>query len=140
MLRYDRSRFLAFGVLPAVNVVALLLYGLAVSTTAAAGSEKNLPALIVIAGICLLSAMMAAIKRGRDVGWPALLTVLAFWVTLGMGPIFLLLIGYLAFARTRDSAAKFGAPAGPATAGTWVLALPNLLWPWIVLVVLVSLS
>src|SRR5215218_709011 len=70
MRRYDRSRFLAFGALPVANVAGLLIYGLALATHGTGGAGRSLPALVVIAAVCLLSAMAAAIKRGRDAGWP----------------------------------------------------------------------
>jgi len=57
MQRYDRSRFLAFGALPAVNVVGLLIYGLGLATHGTGGAGRSLPALVVIAAVCLLTAM-----------------------------------------------------------------------------------
>lgn len=83
--------------------------------------------------------MAATIKRGRDVGWPLWLTLVAFWVTLGMGPVLLVLIGYFAFAKPKPKADEFGPPATRATATTWVWALLNLSWPWVVLAVLAKL-
>lgn len=136
MPRYDRSRFIAFGVLPAVNAAGLLLYGLGLATHVTGGAEQSLPALIVIAGVCLLTALAAIIRRGRDVGWPGWLTVLVFWVSLALGPVVLALIGYLAFAQSAATADKFGEPATPATLATWIWAFMNLLWPWAALAIL----
>ena len=136
MKRYDRSRFLAFGVLPAANAVGLLLYGLGLATHGTGGAGRSLPALLVLAGICLLTALLAAIKRGRDIGWAAWMTTVIFWVTLGMGPVLLGFIGYLAFSKSTGHADRFGLPASPATASTWVWASMNLLWPWAALAIL----
>lgn len=136
MKRYDRSRFLAFGVLPAANAVGLLLHGLGLATHGTGGAGRSLPALVVLAGICLLTALLAAVKRGRDIGWATWMTTVIFWVTLGMGPVLLGLIGYLGFAQATEQADRFGPPASPATASTWVLASMNLLWPWAALAVL----
>ncbi len=136
MQRYDRSRFLAFGVLPAANTVGLLLYGLGLATHGTGGAGRSLPALVVLAVICLLIALVATVKRGRDIGWATWMTIVIFWVTLGMGPVLLVLIGYFAFAQTREQADRFGPPATPATTSTWVWALMNLLWPWVVLAIL----
>jgi multisubunit Na+/H+ antiporter MnhB subunit len=139
MRRYDRSRFLAFGALPLANVAGLLIYGLALTTHGTGGAGRSLPALVVIAAVCLLIAMAAAIKRGRDVGWPVWLTAVAFWAALGMGPALLLLIGYFAFAKSPAKADELGPPATPPTAATWAWAISNLLWPWVVLAVLAKI-
>jgi len=139
MQRYDGSRFLAFGVLPAANTIALLLYGLDLATSGSGGAGRSLPVLIVLALVCLLTALLATVKRGRDIGWAAWVTVVLFWVTLGMGPILLVLVGYLAFAKTGAQGDRYGPSPGPATTSTWVWALINLLWPWAVLAVLARL-
>lgn len=136
MRRYDRSRFIAFGVLPAVNVVALLLYGLALATGSGSGSEQAVPALIAMAAVCLLTAMWAAIKRGHDLGWPWWATLIGFWFSVGLGPVVLLLVGYLAFAKSNASAQAPEAPPPPATAATWFWAAVNLGWPWVAMAVL----
>ena len=136
MQRYDRSRFLAFGALPAVNVVGLLIYGLGLATHGTGGAGRALPALVVIAAVCLLTAMAAVIKRGRDVGWPAWVTMVVSWVALGMGPVLLILMGYFVFAKPQEKADEYGPPATPATAATWIWAFLNLLWPWVLLAVL----
>jgi uncharacterized membrane protein YhaH (DUF805 family) len=137
--RYDRSRFLAFGVLPVLNVVGILLYGLDMATRGT-GSEDSIPALLGIAALCLLLAMLAAIRRGHDVGWSAWLTVPVFWVSLSLGPVLLVLIGYLIFAKSSEKAEEFGPMVAPASAVTWVQAVMNLLWPWAALAVLARLS
>lgn len=136
MKRYDRPRFVAFGLLPALNVVALLIYGLQLATVGTGGAGRSLPALVVIAFVCLLIAMMAAIKRGRDLGWAWWLTVLAFWFGVGTGFLYLVLIGYFAYAETKPKGDAFGPPCEPATAFTLAWAVMNLIWPWVVLTIL----
>jgi uncharacterized membrane protein YhaH (DUF805 family) len=138
--RYDRSRFLAFGVLPVLNIVGLLLYGLNLATSGAGGAEDAIPALLVMAALCLLLAMLAAIRRGHDVGWSAWLTVPVFWVSLSMGPVLLVLIGYLMFAKSSDKAEEYGPIVAPANLITWIQAVMNLVWPWAALAVLARLS
>lgn len=133
MQRYDRSHFFAFGVLPALNTAGLLLQGLALSTSSMGGAERPIPALLMMAGVSLLIASAATIKRGRDIGWPAWQTIVLFWLGSFLLP---LLIGYFAFAKTKEQAERFGPPAKPATVITWGYAMLNLLWPWMVLAVL----
>jgi uncharacterized membrane protein YhaH (DUF805 family) len=139
-LRFDRARYFAFGLVSVFNVAGLLLHGLNLSTGGARGllrgSEATLPAVLVISAICLLVAAMAAVKRGRDLGWPALVTLAACVVLTGLGPAVLLLVLYLAFAREKPAAQRFG--PSPETAGpvTWLLMLINAVWPWMAVLVL----
>ncbi len=139
-LRFDRTRYFAFGLLSVFNVLALLLHGLNLSTGGARGllrgSEATLPVVLVITALCLLVAAMAAVKRGRDLGWPALVTLAALLVGTGLGPGVLLLLLYLTFAKEKPAAQQFG--PSPATAGpvTWLLAFVNAVWPWAAVMVL----
>lgn len=134
MTRYGRSRFIAFGLLPALNAAALLIYGLHLATAAASGGAgRSLPVLIVLAILCLLMAMAAAVKRGRDVGWPWWATLLAFWFGLSTAFLFPVLIGYFAFAETKPKAEQFGPASPSADLFTWSWAVMNLIWPWVVL-------
>ncbi|MBT9458087.1 MAG: hypothetical protein IV097_15825 [Burkholderiaceae bacterium] len=115
------------------QALALLIHGIGLSTHGTGGAAASLPALVVLAAVCLLMAMAAALKRGRDLGWPAWQTVLGFWICLGLGPLLLVLVGYLAGAKTKPRADAFEPAPPPAGIGTWLLALLNLLWPWAVL-------
>lgn len=139
-LRFDRTRFFAFGLLSVFNVLALLLHGLNLSTVGARGllrgSEATLPAVLAIAALCLAVAAMAVVKRGRDLGWPALVSLAALVVGAGLGPGVLLLLLYLAFAKEKPAAQQFGpspASAGPAV---WLAAFANAAWPWAAVLVL----
>ncbi|MBI5927613.1 MAG: DUF805 domain-containing protein [Aquabacterium sp.] len=134
MQRFDRSRFVAFGVLPAINAIALLLHGLALSTHGTDGSGRAVPAIAALAIICLLCTLSAAIKRGRDLGLHAGLTLLAFWFSLALGPCLFLYIGYLVFAKSKPKADAFGPPPFQPNIGTWLWSFLNLVWPWFVAV------
>lgn len=134
-MRYDRGRFFAFGVLSIVNVLALLLYGLDLATRGSGGAGDSLPVLIVLAGLWLLVALHAAVRRGRDMEWSALQTVAIFVVALGFGPFVLVLIAYLALAKTGVVPNKFGPPASPPSITTWLAALMLQSVPWWVLAI-----
>lgn len=133
MNRYDRTHFFAFGVLPTLNSVAMLIYGLGLATHGTGGEGRSIPALLVLVAINGLLAITAAVKRGRDLGWSAWITVLGFWFSLALGPVLLILLGYLMFAKTKPNAESFGPPATPATIVTWYWAIMNLIWPWFAL-------
>lgn len=139
-LRIDRTRFFAFGLMGVFNVLALLLHGLNLSTGGARGllrgSETSLPVVLVIAAICLLVAAVAAVKRGRDLGWPALVTLAAFVVLTSLGPAVLLLVLYLAFAKEKPGAQQFGPSPGSAGPATWLLMFVSVVWPWMAVLVL----
>lgn len=134
-MRYDRGRFFAFGVLSLVNVLALLLHGLGLATRGRGGEATSLPVLLVLAGLGLLAALHAAVRRGRDLGWPALQTVALFVVALGLGPAVLVLIAFLALAKTGVEPNAYGAPVPPPAVGTWLAALLLQSVPWWVLAI-----
>lgn len=133
MRRYNRSRFFAFGLLQAFNALAMLLYGLGLATHGRGGSERSLPLLIGLVAACLLALGLAAVKRGRDLGWPAALTVLVLLVGAGLGPFTLVLLGYFTLARGAVADNAYGPPGAPmnALAGFW--AVIALVVPWIML-------
>lgn len=135
MRRHDRTRFVAFGLLPLLNVVALLLHGLGLATHGRGGAAASLPLLVVLAILVLLTLPWAAVRRGRDLGWPAVASLAACVGGLMLGPTLLLLAGYLAFAKGQPDGNAFGPPPPPATLPLWVGALAWLLLPWAILAV-----
>lgn len=140
MLRYDRPRFIAFGLLPAVNALALLLYGLYATTGGSSKEGGLIPAIVVLAAALLLWSLAAAVKRGRDLGVHAAVTVLAFVVATGLRPAVLLVLGYLTFARSRAGDESFGPPPPRASPLMWIVGGLAALLPWAVLAVLVRVN
>lgn len=130
--RYNRANFFALGVLPAINAIGLFLYGLSVSTSGTGGAGRSLPVLIVVAVLCLLVSLYAAVKRGHDLGWPAWQTTLAYVFTMGMGPLALLLISYFACAKGSPVPNQYGNPP-PASFTVWFWALFIILCSWFAL-------
>lgn len=135
MTRHSRSQFAALGLLPLGNIVLLLLHGLNLSTRSTDGSGRVIPALLVIAGIVLLTSIAAAVPRGRDVGLAGWITVLCCLAAFALGPLALVFYGYLAFTKGNAQGDRFGPPARPAGVLTWLLALVNLVWPWMAVLV-----
>jgi hypothetical protein len=140
MLRHDRARFVAFGLLPLVNVVALLIYGLYAATGGSSREGRVIPALLVIAAVLLPCSMGSAIKRGRDLGFRALITLLAFLVAFTFAPAVLFLLGYMALARPKLQDNPFGPPAPAAGLGLWPLALLWWALPWVLLKMAVEMG
>lgn len=133
--RYSRSQFALLGLLPVFNTLGLLLYGLNLATSGAGGAGRSLPALLVVAGLSLLSALPAVAARGRDVGMPGWGAVLGAIVATGLGPLAVVFYAYLAFSRSNAQGDRFGPLPRPAGIGTWLLALCNLIWPWMAVLV-----
>lgn len=129
MRRYDKSRFLAFGVLQVANTIGLALYGLDLSTSGSGRAAGGIPLLVGLMAACLLMATLAAVRRGRDINLPVWMTVVLFWMA---GPLLPLLIAYFAFAKPHDDDNRFGPPAPPADASMWFGALFLLAAPWAV--------
>lgn len=133
ILRYNRASFFALGVLPAVNAIGLLLYGLGIATHGTGGAARSLPVLIVLAILCLLVSMFAGIKRGHDLGWSSWLTALAYVFTLGMGPVAVLLIAYFACAKGLPAENEYGQPPPPGSFSAWFWALFVIICSWFAL-------
>lgn len=131
MPRHSRSSFWVLGILTAVNAAGLLLYGLHLSTGSGGGGESSVPVVIVLAALCFLVFLYAAVNRGRDLGWSGWLTAVA----LGMGPIAPLLIIYLACARGEPAANRYGPPPPPASAAQWFRTLFFIICSWFVLAI-----
>lgn len=134
MPRFGRLRLAAFGLVSLFNVLGLLVRGRNLSAAGSSGllhgSEASRPAVLLVAAACLGVAAMAAVRRGRDLGWPALVTLAFCVVGLGTGPGVLLLALYLAFARSNPGADAYGAPAPAVGLSTGVSALASLVGPW----------
>ena len=133
-LRFDRLRYFAYGLLGTLNVLALLLHGLNLSTRGGGrglgGSPATIPALVVVAGLCLLVVLVASVKRGRDLGLPAAGTLAGLVLSFSFPPALLVAMGFLLFAKARPAAARFGEPPPRAGLATGLWAAVNLAWPW----------
>lgn len=136
MHRHHRGHFVAFGLLPVLNAVALLIQGLNLSTHGTGNTGRSLVVILVAAAVSLLCAAVSAVKRGRDLGYPALTTSLAILASLMLGPVFLVLLVYLAFAKKAADPAPSAAGAPMARMGIqWLWAPVLLVAPWMALVV-----
>ena len=140
MSRFDRTRFVAFGISSALNAIALALYALGLATHGIGGAANAQPVLFVLIGVCLLGAMYTFIKRGHDIGRPGWQIVLAFWIALGGGPLLLVLIGYLALAKGTAGDNAYGPPPQPMTAATWFWAAVALAAPWMAFAIAARLA
>lgn len=130
MLRYSRLRFLVLGVVPALNAIGLLLFGLGLATNGSAGTERAIPLLLVLAGGLLLATCVAAVKRGRDLGWKAAASLAGLVISAGLGPMLFVFVGYLALAPGNPEENAFG-PASPAISATvWVWSIVAAVVPW----------
>lgn len=97
MLRSGRLHFLLLGVIPALNALALLLYGLHLATSGSGGTERAVPVLLVLAAAGGLALGVAVVRRGRDLGWKAWASLAGLVLSAGLGPMVLLYLGYLLF-------------------------------------------
>ncbi len=135
MKRFNRQRFLAFGVLGVFNAIALALYALGLATHGTGRAAGAQPVLFVMILLCLLAAFVASVKRGHDLGRPGWQIFLAYWISMVGGPLLLVLVGYLAMARGEDRENAYGLPSAPAGPGSWLLAIVVLALPWVTFVI-----
>lgn len=138
--RYDRTRYIALGLLPILNAVWLPLYTLGiVSFGHALSGSAWAPALLVMMALSVLIAMPAIVRRGRDLGWRGGKGTLAFVAGWLLPPVALGLLLYLAFAPSNPAGDRFGPAPGPAPLLVWVRAIVILALPWAVIGVLNAL-
>ncbi|HVY07714.1 MAG TPA: DUF805 domain-containing protein [Burkholderiales bacterium] len=139
MHRYSRIEFLAFGLLPALNVVALLVRGLYISTSGNYGEGKTIPILVILVALILLASMVAAIKRGYDLDISAKLSVPVLVVSAGaIVPLPLLYLALCLISAKPDSTAAntFGPPPRQMNIGRWLWGFVLLIAPWVALFLL----
>lgn len=126
-MRDDRARFLAYGLTSTVNLLALLLCAFSYSFRSQA--QAAVWAALGLALVCLLLATGRAMRRGRDLGWPAPLTAIGFPLSLMLMPAGLAMLVVLCIGRPSHSAARYGPPPEPSTRAA-LGAVLSLLWPW----------
>lgn len=129
MKRYNRTDFFLLGMLPVVNALAMLLYGLDVSTSGDYGQGETIPMMLGLVVVSVLFAVFAAVCRGYDIGWPAKMTIPGIIVSIGLLPLVFVLVAYLQFAPGKPEAAQLWEPStgftvNKAALGFWLLALP----------------
>lgn len=134
MLRSGRLHFFLLGVVPLLNALALLLYGLYLATSGSGGTERAVPVLLVLAAAGGLALCVAVVRRGRDLGWGALASLAGLVLSAGLGPMVLLYLGYLLFKSGQRGDNAFGPPAPAVTLAAWLGPVVTLVLPWFVAV------
>lgn len=129
--RHGRLQFFVFGVLPVLNVLALLLRGLVLSTGGSSNTERALVVILVAALVSLACAGSSAIKRGRDLGFTAAKTVGLIALSFVFLPLLVVLMAYFSLAKA-PAPAPDERPAGTMGIG-WLWAPVLLLAPWMAL-------
>lgn len=135
MNRHSRRQFLLFGLLPVLNALALLARGLNLSTHGTGNTGRSLVVILIGALMSVLCSAISAVKRGRDLGYQPLATALGVVASLILGPVFLILLIYLAFAKASESVAAHASTPADKMGFRWLWAPVLLLVPWIALVV-----
>ncbi len=133
--RHDRAQFVAFGLLPLLNIAGLLLQGLNLSTGGSSNVGRSLAVIAVGAVVSLGVSLTSAVKRGRDMGYKPMSTIGLVGLSVMLGPAILLLALYFAFAPTDPRAEGESIPLGV----RWLWAPVLLVAPWMALLVASSL-
>lgn len=138
MYRHTRAQFLAFGLLPLLNTLGLLLKGLDLSTRGSGSTGTSLVVILIASVVLLACALTSAVKRSRDLGYKTHHAILAVVASVVFAPLFLLLLAYLCVARTRASAATL--PNQLEHMGArWLWAPVLLVSPWMALLVVAAI-
>lgn len=140
MQRYDRTRFMAWGLVSFFNAVALALYALALATHGRGPAANMQPVLFVLIGLCLLEVLLAAVMRGHDLGRPGWQLVVVFLIALAVLPAVFILLYYLARTPGEAGPNRFGAPPKPPDFMVWFRAAGTLTMPWLIFAGAVALA
>lgn len=128
-MRDGRARFVARALPLLVTAIGLLLYTLN-QETAGGASRYSTPLNAALAVLCLLAILPFAVRRGRDLGWPAWGTLAALFFGTSLGPLLLIALGMLFLKRGDPDDNRFGPPPAPLHASSWVFSLLVLVLPW----------
>lgn len=77
-----------------------------------------------------LATCVAAVRRGRDLGWKAAASLAGLAICRGLGPMFFLFVGYLALAPGDAGENRFGSESPPISATAWVWTVVASVVPW----------
>lgn len=130
MLRFDRLRFVAFGLPALLN--ALLLPGYALLTGPAAG-DVGLSVYGVLALLSLLVALACVVKRGRDLGWSPPTTLAGAALSVALMPACFFGLAALMLGGSHPRVEGYGPTPAPASKEIWLGSAMMLLGPWGVL-------
>ncbi len=131
MKRHSRKQFALLGLPSLLNTLPLLLLAFHVSFRMHVGYTWLLPVITALA--CLALGIFFAIKRGRDIGWPAMNTVGLLFICMVMGPTILLPVALLLFMSARPGGNQYGPPTGETSPFLWIMAIALAGWPWLLM-------
>lgn len=129
-MRDTRLQFIAFGLLPALNALALFIHSIFIVTGTTGGAGAALVVTLLALLVMLIAVVLAGVRRARDLGWSGTTTTVVFGLAFLLVMPIPLLLAWLCFAPGKD-----GVPPEP-TAVERVLRLVLLLaMPWMLILV-----
>lgn len=133
-MRDNRGQFILFGLLPAFNAVALLIYSIYLVTGGQGPTGAALAVVLVSIGALVLASAHACVRRARHLGWSGTTTLVLVGLSmLLVFPLPLLLL-WLALAPGR------GADSDPSGLRRWLTLLLLLALPWMLALVAIELA
>ncbi|MBX3609725.1 MAG: DUF805 domain-containing protein [Hydrogenophaga sp.] len=135
-MRDDRVRFLIFGFLPALNVVALFVASIFVATSGRSGSGAALAVVLLSILVSLAAVVHAGVRRARDLGWSGTTTVVVIGLCIVVMPLVPVLLLWLLLAPGQP-ATEVPQPTSLNRWLAWVLVLGA---PWMLTLVARSLG
>lgn len=139
--RYDRTRFIALGLLPLLNALLLPLSTLfMVRYGHALAGQDWVPVIGVAMLTSVAIALRAMVRRGRDLGWTRRGGAIAFTAGWLLPPATLGLLLYLASAKAKAAADRFGPAPGPASPLVWIASIVVVATPYAAIAVLNTLD
>lgn len=132
MKRHNRTQFALLGLPAIINTLLMLIVSFNSTFRMGNGYKWLIP--FVTALVCLALAAHFAVKRGRDIGWPAISAVGILLVSVVMLPAILISAGVLLFMPARPGGDRFGPTPDGVSPLSVVLALVLAALPWLLMV------
>lgn len=129
-MRDNRLQFLAFGLLPALNGLALFIHSIFIVTGTTGGVGAALAVTLLAALAMAIAVLLAGVRRARDLGWSGTTTTVLFGLSLLLVLPIPLLLAWLVLAP--GQAPGQAAPTGVARVLGLVLLLAL---PWMLILV-----
>lgn len=129
-MRDTRLQFIAFGLLPALNALALFIHSIFIVTGTTGGAGAALVVTLLAVAVMAVAVVLAGVRRARDLGWSGTTTTVVFALSILLVMPIPLLLAWLCFAPGKGGAEP--EPTGVARVLRLVLLL---VMPWMLILV-----
>lgn len=129
-MRDTRLQFIAFGLLPALNALALFIHSIFIVTGTTGGVGLALAVTLLAVLVMVIAVVLAAVRRARDLAWSGATTTVVLGLSILLVMPIPLLLAWLCLAPGKGG--DLPEPTGVARVLRLVLLL---VMPWMLILV-----